>query len=260
MLAQKTLAQEKAKAETEKAKEPDPGAAQGEEGRLKKAMSMADDAISQSYEGVKAGISESFANFEAPTIPDDIKETIEDFKDAIIMVKDNIMNIYTVVLLKMMAAVFKCFNQILGVIGVPSIPDPLGKIPQVVTDAVKVMQFIMGLPMSLVQCLMAIIKRKMKAVMIAMTPAPPLPLPEKVPVPPTSADVVRPETSWDDVRAMLVDDYKFSGGDADEIIQKLQAFYDGSGAETPVITNVDSPESSIKPGNFDDLPMFGHKT
>lgn len=176
------------------------------------------------------------------------------------MVKDNIMNIYTVVLLKMMAAVFKCFNQILGVIGVPSIPDPLGKIPQVVTDAVKVMQFIMGLPMSLVQCLIAIIKRKMKAVMIAMTPAPPLPLPEKVPVPPTSTDVVRPETSWDDVRAALVDDYKFSGGDADEIIQKLQAFYDGSGAETPVITNVDSQESSVKPGNFDDLPVFSHIT
>ena len=73
-------------------------------------MSAAGDVISQSYEGVKAGISESFANFEAPTIPDDIKETIEDFKDAIIMVKNNIMNIYTIVLLKMMEAVFKCFN------------------------------------------------------------------------------------------------------------------------------------------------------
>lgn len=43
-------------------------------------------------------------------MPDDIKETIEDFKDAITMVKDNIMNIYTIVLLKMMEAVFKCFN------------------------------------------------------------------------------------------------------------------------------------------------------
>ena len=118
----------------------------------------------------------------------------------------------------------------------------------------------MGLPMSLVQCLIAIIKRKMKAVMIAMTPAPPLPLPEKVPVPPTSTDVVKPETSWDDVRVMLVDDYKFSGWDADEIIQKIQAFYDGSGTETPVITGVNSQESSIKPGNFDDLPVFERKT
>jgi hypothetical protein len=35
-------------------------------------------------------------------------------------------------------------------------------------------------------------KRKMKAVMIAMTPAPPLPIPEKIPIPPTSIDVVKP--------------------------------------------------------------------
>ena len=104
----------------------------------------------------------------------------------------------------------------------------------------KVMEFIMGLPMSLVQCLTAIIKRKMKAVMITMTPSPPLPLPEKVPVPPTSNDVVKPETSWDDVRTMLVDEYKFSDRDADEIISKLQAFFDGSGKNTPVITHVDS--------------------
>lgn len=259
MLAQKTLAQEKAKTETEKAKQPDPGAAQGEEDLLKKAMSVAGDAISQSYEGITAGISESFANFETPAMPDDIKETIEDFKDALVMVKDNIMNIYTIVLLKMMGAVFKCFNQILGVIGVPSIPDPLGKIPQIITDAMKVMEFIMGLPMSLVQCLTAIIKRKMKAVMIAMTPSPPLPLPEKVPVPPTSNDVVKPETSWDDVRTMLVDEYKFSGGDADEIISKLQAFFDGSGKNTPVITHVDSQESSVKQGQFDNRPIFGKR-
>jgi len=107
------------------------------------------------------------------------------------------------------------------------------------TDATKVMEFVMGLPMSLVQCLVAIIKRKMKAVMIAMTPAPPLPLPEKVPVPPTSSEVVRPETSWDDVRASLADEYKFSGEDADEIISRLQAFFDGSGEEVAVITHVD---------------------
>lgn len=80
------------------------------------------------------------------------------------MVKDNISNIYIVILLKMMGAVFKCFNEILGVIGVPSIPDPLGKIPQILTDAMTIMKFVMGLPMSLVQCLTAIIKRKMKAV------------------------------------------------------------------------------------------------
>lgn len=45
------------------------------------------------------------------------------------MVKDNISNIYIIVLLKMINAVFDCFNQIIGIIGVPTIPDPLGKIP-----------------------------------------------------------------------------------------------------------------------------------
>ena len=122
------------------------------------------------------------------------------------------------------------------------------------------MEFVMGLPMSLVQCLIAIIKRKIKAVMIAMTPAPPLPLPEKVPVPPTSNDVVKPETSWEDVRAALVDEYKFSGSDADEIISKLQAFFDGSGKTVSVITHVNTLESSIKQGEFDDLPAFGDRT
>jgi hypothetical protein len=97
--------------------------------RLSKATSVATDVITQSYDGVVAGITESFENFEMPSIPDDIKEMIEDFKDAIIMVKNNISNIYIIILLKMMGAVFKCFNQIVGVIGVPSIPDPLGKIP-----------------------------------------------------------------------------------------------------------------------------------
>jgi len=88
--------------------------------------------------GIADGISESFANWEAPPIPDDVKETIEDFKDAIIMVKDNISNIFIVIILKMLNAVFKCFNEILGVIGVPNIPDPLGKIPQVLSDAMNI--------------------------------------------------------------------------------------------------------------------------
>lgn len=258
MLAQKTYAQEKAQAEAEKSKLPDKGALASIGERLAYAKDKAADAISQSYNGVVAGIKESFANFETPTIPDDIKETIEDFKDAIIMVKDNISNIYIIILLKMMGAVFKCFNQIIGVIGVPSIPDPLGKIPQILTDAVNVMQFIMGLPMSLVQCLIAIIKRKMKAVMIAMTPAPPLPIPEKVPIPPTSNDVIKPQTTWDDVKTILTDEYKFSSKDADKIISKVQAFYDGSSEVVPVITSINYEESSVKKGNYNQLPVFSN--
>lgn len=129
MLAQKTLAQEQGKAEAEKAKTPDQGGSMSLTDRLKKAKDHAADVANQAYDGVKAGIKESFANFEAPSIPDDVKETIDDFQDAICMVKDNIMNIYTVILLKMMGCVFKCFNQILGIIGVPSIPAPLSLIP-----------------------------------------------------------------------------------------------------------------------------------
>ena len=257
MLAQKQLAQSKAEAEAAKSKEPDKGAFASMKDRLSKATSIATDTITQSYDGVTAGISESFANFEMPAIPDDIKEMIEDFKDAVIMVKNNISNIYIIILLKMMGAVFKCFNQIIGVIGVPSIPDPLGKIPQVLSDSVNIMQFIMGLPMSLVQCLTAIIKRKIKAVTIAMTPAPPLPVPEKVPVPPTSVEVVKPQTTWDDVKFTLTSEYDFSESDADDIIEKLQAFYDGSNEEVPVIYAIDSPVSTIKPGYFDELPIYG---
>jgi hypothetical protein len=108
----------------------------------------------------------------------------------------------------------------------------------------------MGLPMSLVQCLIAIIKRKMKAVMIAMTPAPPLPIPEKVPIPPTSNDVIKPQTTWDDIKTILTDEYKFSSKDADKIISKVQAFYDGSSEVVPVITSINYEESSVKKGNY----------
>lgn len=185
-----------------------------------------------------------------------MKETIEDFKDALIMVKDNISNIYIVILLKMMAAVFKCFNQILGVIGVPNIPDPLGKIPQILMDAMNIMKFIMGLPMSLIQCLMAIIKRKMKAIQIALIPTPPMPLPEKKPLPPTSEDVAKPETTWDDVKTLLTDTYKFGISDADEIISKIQEFYNGSNEQVPIVMRAETTESSVNPGQFNDIPVF----
>lgn len=126
------------------------------------------------------------------------------------------------------------------------------------SDAEKIMTFINGLPMSLIQCLTAIIKRKMKAVMVAQTPAPPLLLPEKVPVPPTSEDVVRPETSWEDVRASLIEDYGFANADADEIISRIQAFFDGSGGKVSVITG--KRTVVYKENNFDCLPEFSQIT
>jgi len=88
-------------------------------------------------------------------------------------------------------------------------------------------------------------------------PAPPLPLPEKTPVPPTSKDVVRPETDWDDVKAVLTDKYKFSGADADEIILKLQAFYDGSGEDAITVVGQRQPERKIDGVTvFDSLPIY----
>lgn len=74
------------------------------------AEKTSESAISQAVAGVKDGIAGAFENMKAPEIPDDIKKTIEDFKDAIVMVKDNISNIYIVVILKMIGSVFDCFN------------------------------------------------------------------------------------------------------------------------------------------------------
>lgn len=172
------------------------------------------------------------------------------------MVKDNISNIYIVVLLKMLGAVFKCFNQILGVIGVPSIPDPLGRVPQIIADAVSIMQFVMGLPASLVKCLVAIMKRKMKAIQIAMMPSPPMPLPEQHPVPPTSKDVPRPETTWDDVQAELTDKYGFSGADAGEIVKAVQEFYNGSGEAAEVIVSQTEEPLDDPPGAYNSMANF----
>ena len=75
------LAQEKGQSEAEKATNDKPGIGQSAKAMAQKAIDASSDAISQSYDGVKAGIQESFENFEAPAIPDDVKETIEDFKE-----------------------------------------------------------------------------------------------------------------------------------------------------------------------------------
>ena len=203
------------------------------------------------------GMAGAFENLQAPEFPDDVKHTLEDFKDALIMVKDNISNIYIVVILKMIGAIFDCFNQIIGVLGVPSIPDPLGKIPQLLSDINNVMTFVMGLPMSLIKCVESIIKRKMKMIQVSMTPVPPKPLPTLTPMPPTSKDVVKPDTDWKNVEERLVDDYSFSESDAKKIVEYLQKFYDGSddaGASTGVINGSD--EKTNEYGTIDWVPTY----
>ena len=110
--------------------------------------------------------------------------------------------------------------------------------------------------MSLVQCLTAIIKRKMKAVQIALIPTPPKPLPEKVPLPPTSADVAKPEMTWDDVKTALKEEYKFSEKDAGEIIDHIKEFFDGTCKLEQVITGINMRDSGVKQGECDELPIF----
>lgn len=203
--------------------------------QAKDAANASSQAIADQMKTLAANSTGTFKSIQTPQLPDDLLESIEDFKDAVMMVKDNISNIYTVLLLNMMDNVFSCFNEITGVIGVPTIPDPLGQIPQVVKDAKSIMEFVMGLPDSLITSLKSILKKKQKALQVAQTPTPPQPLPTKVPLPPSSKDVVVPSTSWDDVEKKLTDEYKFSSKDAESIVTDIQSFYDGSQANTEVI-------------------------
>lgn len=257
MIAEKQAASEKAAADAASAMALPNPAGMSASDLAAQAQKTSESAISQAVAGVKEGISGAFENMKAPEIPDDVKKTIEDFKDAIVMVKDNISNIYIVVILKMIGAIFDCFNQIIGVIGVPSIPDPLGKIPQLLSDINNVMTFVMGLPQSLVKCVEAIVKRKVKMIQVSMTPTPPKPLPVKVPVPPTSKDVIKPQTSWDDVEQELVDKYKFDEKTAAEISEAIQCFYDGSdkdGKTTAVIIGGKYVKNSY--GTYDHVPTY----
>lgn len=257
MIAEKQAASEKAAAEAASASAVPNPAGMSPAQLAEQAQKQSESAISQVASGVAEGMSGAFENLQAPEFPDDVKHTLEDFKDALIMVKDNISNIYIVVILKMIGAIFDCFNQIIGVLGVPSIPDPLGKIPQLLSDINNVMTFVMGLPMSLIKCVESIIKRKMKMIQVCMTPVPPKPLPTLTPVPPTSKDVVKPDTTWDNVIEKLVDDYKFSQKDAKEISENIQKFYDGSDAEgvsTGVING--SQEKDNQYGSADWLPTY----
>lgn len=101
-------------------------------------------------DGALEGAADAFDNFKTPPLADDLKDSLIDFYDAVMTVKNNIQNIYIVLIFKMMGKVFDCFNEIVGVLGVPSIPDPLGQIPKVIVDMEKIMEFVGGLPMSMV--------------------------------------------------------------------------------------------------------------
>lgn len=120
--------------------------------------------------GLEGGIKQSWKNFRCPEMPPGIQTTLDDFIKAVMHVCANIQNVAIVVLFKLVEQVFDCLNQILGVLGVPDIPDPLGSIPKIVPDVIAIFTFITNLPISLVKLAKAIIKKKIKEMAIMMDP------------------------------------------------------------------------------------------
>lgn len=120
--------------------------------------------------GLEGGIKQSWKNFRCPEMPPGIQTTLDDFIKAVMHVCANIQNVAIVVLFKLVEQVFDCLNQILGVLGVPEIPDPLGSIPKIVPDVIAIFTFITNLPISLVKLAKAIIKKKIKEMAIMMDP------------------------------------------------------------------------------------------
>lgn len=100
-------------------------------------------------------------------MPDGIDESIEDLWKSLQMVVSNIQNIFIVIVFKLIDCIFKCFNEIIGILGVPNLPYPLNIIPQLVPMVINIMMFIMTLPMSLYSPIKAMMARKAKATVVA---------------------------------------------------------------------------------------------
>lgn len=120
--------------------------------------------------GLEGGIKQSWKNFRCPEMPPGIQTTLDDFIKAVMHVCANIQSVAITVLFKLVEQIFDCLNQILGVLGVPEIPDPLGSIPKIVPDVIAIFTFITNLPISLVKLAKAIIKKKVKEMSIMMDP------------------------------------------------------------------------------------------
>lgn len=120
--------------------------------------------------GLEGGIKQSWKNFRCPEMPPGIQTTLDDFIKAVMHVCANIQSVAITVLFKLVEQIFDCLNQILGVLGVPEIPDPLGSIPKIVPDVIAIFTFITNLPISLVKLAKAIIKKKIKMLAIMMDP------------------------------------------------------------------------------------------
>ena len=145
-----------------------------------------------------------------PTMPDGLGEAIEETWKALMMVMSNLQNVMLVVLFKLLESVFKCFNEIIGILGVPTLPFPLNIIPTLVPSVIDIVMFVMTFPLSLQNTLKTIVKKKIKAMVVADLPTPPKIEPVVEPVEPTSDDVpTPPEATWDDVAEVLEKRYGY---------------------------------------------------
>ena len=194
--------------------------------------------LDEQQKAVKEAAKDAFSKMKMPPMPDGLDESLKDLWDAVTMVVANIQNVFIVALFKLLEAVFKCFNQIVGVIGVPTLPYPLNILPTLIMNAIDIMTFVMGLPMSLMNSIKAIAKRKVKAAVVANLPPPPKPEEPIEQVEPTSEDVPKPDTTWKDVQDALKKRWKFSSSDASKIVSDLQTFYDGSYDEDESLVDV----------------------
>lgn len=219
------------------------------ESAAKQTASAAVNAASKSQEETKKQLDEqkkaieeaaadAFSKMKMPPMPDGIDESLKDLWDAVTMVMANIQNILIVALFKLLDAVFKCFNQIVGVIGVPTLPYPLNILPTLIMHATDMMTFAMGLPMSLMNSVKAIAKRKVKAAVVANMPPPPQPVEPIQQIEPTSEDVPKIDATWKDVQNALTSRWKFSSSDSSKIVSDLQTFYDGSYDEDHLAVDV----------------------
>lgn len=132
------------------------------------------------------GAAGAFKNMKPPKLPVKIQQELEDLQKSVMQVVTNIPNIMIGILFGLIGQIFDAFNQIVGVIGVPSLPAPLSQIMTLIPSVTTIFQFIMGLPMSLVTLVKAVLIKKLKVLYLGLTPPAALP---KFDMPSIPADV-----------------------------------------------------------------------
>ena len=75
--------------------------------------------------------------------------------------------VFVKLIFDMLNKIIGLFKQIAGVIGVPSIPYPLNLVPQCITVATDVMEFIVDTPGKMNRVIKAVLAKKTKEMMEA---------------------------------------------------------------------------------------------